>query len=82
LVKKEQEEGGERIAREEEEEDEKMVREEEEREGEQLVKLEFRLLDGTNLGPRKYAMETTITTIKENILLQWPQGMSFFLSFS
>jgi len=41
--------------------------EEEEEEGEQLVKLEFRLFDGTNVSPRKYAMKTTIATIKENI---------------
>jgi hypothetical protein len=41
--------------------------EEEEEEGEQLVKLEFRLFDGTNVSPRKYAMKTTIARIKENL---------------
>lgn len=51
-----------------------MAREEEEKEGGQLVELKFRLFDGTDLGPRKYATETTIATIKENILSQWPQG--------
>jgi hypothetical protein len=40
--------------------------------GSQLVKLEFRLFDGTDLSPSKYVMQTTIATIKENILLQWP----------
>ncbi len=55
--------------------------EEEEKEGEQLVELKFRLFDGTDLGPRKYATETTIATIKENILSQWPQGTAFSSSF-
>jgi hypothetical protein len=48
------------------------------------MKLKFRLFDGTDLGPRKYVTKTTITTIttiKENIILQWPQGTSFFFSF-
>jgi hypothetical protein len=58
-----------------------MAGEEEEKEGEQLVELKFRLFDGTDLGPRKYATETTIATIKENILSQWPQGTAFSSSF-
>jgi hypothetical protein len=39
------------------------------------------LFDGINLGPRKYAIETTIAMIKENIILQWPQGTYFSSSF-
>jgi hypothetical protein len=58
-----------------------MAGEEEEKEGEQLVELKFRLFDGTDLGPRKYATETTIATIKENILSQWPQGTAFSSPF-
>ncbi len=58
-----------------------MAREEEEKEGEQLVELKFRLFDGTDLGPRKYATETTIATIKENILSQWPQGTAYSSPF-
>jgi hypothetical protein len=58
-----------------------MAGEEEEKEGEQLVELKFRLFDGTDLGPRKYATETTIATIKENILSQWPQGTAFSSAF-
>jgi hypothetical protein len=58
-----------------------MAGEEKEKEGEQLVELKFRLFDGTDLGPRKYGTETTIATIKENILSQWPQGTAFSSPF-
>ncbi|KAL3687521.1 hypothetical protein R1sor_013830 [Riccia sorocarpa] len=40
--------------------------------GEDLVELKFRLYDGTDIGPSKYAPATTVATLKESILAQWP----------
>jgi hypothetical protein len=42
--------------------------------GDDLVELKFRLYDGTDIGPNKYAPASTIATLKESILSQWPQG--------
>ncbi|XP_042501727.1 membrane-anchored ubiquitin-fold protein 3-like isoform X4 [Macadamia integrifolia] len=41
---------------------------------EELVELKFRLFDGTDIGPNKYSPTTTVGTVKELILAQWPKG--------
>lgn len=39
----------------------------------ELLELKFRLYDGTDIGPNKYALTTTIGSLKESILAQWPR---------
>ena len=46
--------------------------------GEDLVELKFRLADGTDIGPSKYSPATTVSSLKEKILAQWPKGYSTF----
>ncbi|XP_065847639.1 membrane-anchored ubiquitin-fold protein 3-like [Euphorbia lathyris] len=41
--------------------------------GENLFELKFRLADGTDIGPSKYSPATTVTTLKEKIIAQWPR---------
>lgn len=41
---------------------------------EQLVEVKFRLFDGTDIGPRKYSLSTTVVSLKEKIIAQWPKG--------
>ncbi|XP_074579416.1 membrane-anchored ubiquitin-fold protein 3-like [Curcuma longa] len=41
---------------------------------EDLVELKFRIFDGTDIGPNKYEPSTTVASLKEFILAQWPQG--------
>ncbi|KAJ7556275.1 hypothetical protein O6H91_05G077100 [Diphasiastrum complanatum] len=41
--------------------------------GEELLELKFRLIDGTDIGPCKYELATTVQALKESILSQWPQ---------
>ncbi|XP_043707631.1 membrane-anchored ubiquitin-fold protein 3-like isoform X2 [Telopea speciosissima] len=40
---------------------------------EELIELKFRLFDGTDIGPNKYSPSTTVGTLKELILAQWPK---------
>uniref|UniRef100_A0A7I4DSM4 Ubiquitin-like domain-containing protein n=1 Tax=Physcomitrium patens TaxID=3218 RepID=A0A7I4DSM4_PHYPA len=40
---------------------------------EELVELKFRLHDGTDIGPNRYAPTTTVANMKESILNQWPK---------
>lgn len=42
--------------------------------GEELIEIKFRLFDGTDIGPNKYHPATTVESLKEIILTQWPQG--------
>lgn len=39
----------------------------------ELLELKFRLYDGTDIGPNKYALTTTVASLKESILSQWPK---------
>ncbi|KAG6419965.1 hypothetical protein SASPL_116479 [Salvia splendens] len=39
-----------------------------------LVELKFRLADGSDIGPSKYSSTTTVTSLKETIISEWPQG--------
>ncbi|XP_021285219.1 membrane-anchored ubiquitin-fold protein 6 isoform X1 [Herrania umbratica] len=41
--------------------------------GEDLVELKFRLADGSDIGPSKYSPATTVASLKEKILAQWPR---------
>ncbi|XP_057469279.1 membrane-anchored ubiquitin-fold protein 6-like [Actinidia eriantha] len=41
--------------------------------GEDLVELKFRLADGTDIGPNKHSPSTTMGSLKEKILAQWPK---------
>eukprot|EP00249_Psilotum_nudum_P017397 c26300_g1_i1 orf=637-993(-) len=40
---------------------------------EELLELKFRLIDGTDIGPKKYSTTTTVATLKKSILAQWPK---------
>ncbi|KAH6786701.1 membrane-anchored ubiquitin-fold protein 6 precursor [Perilla frutescens var. hirtella] len=40
---------------------------------EELVELKFRLADGSDIGPSKYSSSTTVTSLKEKIIAQWPK---------
>lgn len=40
---------------------------------EDLIDIKFRLADGTDIGPNKYAPPTTVASLKENIVAHWPQ---------
>ncbi|MCO5589486.1 hypothetical protein L7F22_043453 [Adiantum nelumboides] len=42
-----------------------------------LLELKFRLYDGTDIGPNMYALTTTISNLKENILSQWPKEKEY-----
>ncbi|CAL5384179.1 hypothetical protein CsSME_00014392 [Camellia sinensis var. sinensis] len=41
--------------------------------GEDLIELKFRLADGTDIGPSKYNPSTTVGSLKEKIIAQWPK---------
>ncbi|XP_044475021.1 membrane-anchored ubiquitin-fold protein 6 isoform X2 [Mangifera indica] len=40
---------------------------------EDLIELKFRLADGTDIGPNKYSPATTVASLKEKIIAQWPK---------
>lgn len=47
------------------------------------LEIKFRLSDGSDIGPKSFAAATSIATLKESILAQWPKGwlcclLSFF----
>ncbi|KAI7978904.1 Membrane-anchored ubiquitin-fold protein 6 [Camellia lanceoleosa] len=41
--------------------------------GEDLIELKFKLADGIDIGPSKYSPSTTVGSLKEKILAQWPK---------
>ncbi|KAG6402435.1 hypothetical protein SASPL_134628 [Salvia splendens] len=41
----------------------------------ELVELKFRLADGSDIGPSKYNSSATVTSLKENIIAQWPKDL-------
>ncbi|XXG84170.1 hypothetical protein AAC387_Pa10g1746 [Persea americana] len=41
--------------------------------GDERLELKFRLYDGSDIGPGKYAASTTIETLKERLVAEWPQ---------
>lgn len=43
-------------------------------EGEQQVELKFRIYDGTDIGHNTYALSTSVATLKQRLVSEWPQG--------
>ncbi|MQL87400.1 hypothetical protein Taro_019951 [Colocasia esculenta] len=39
----------------------------------ELLEIRFRLPDGSDIGPRRYSLATTVATLKESIIAQWPK---------
>ncbi|XP_057769682.1 membrane-anchored ubiquitin-fold protein 2-like isoform X2 [Salvia miltiorrhiza] len=37
------------------------------------LEIKFRLTDGSDIGPRNFPVATSIATLKENIIAQWPR---------
>ncbi|XP_052191492.1 membrane-anchored ubiquitin-fold protein 1-like isoform X2 [Diospyros lotus] len=37
------------------------------------VEIKFRLIDGSDIGPKSFPAATTVSTLKETILAQWPK---------
>ncbi|CAM8987595.1 hypothetical protein QQ045_007845 [Rhodiola kirilowii] len=37
------------------------------------LEIKFRLLDGSDIGPKRFSSATSVSTLKENILAQWPK---------
>ncbi|XP_011098712.1 membrane-anchored ubiquitin-fold protein 1 [Sesamum indicum] len=37
------------------------------------LEIKFRLTDGTDIGPRNFPVATSVATLKENIIAQWPK---------
>lgn len=44
------------------------------------LEIKFRLSDGSDIGPKSFPAATSVSTLKESILAQWPKGW-FFCSF-
>ncbi|XP_030515790.1 membrane-anchored ubiquitin-fold protein 4 [Rhodamnia argentea] len=40
---------------------------------EDLVELKFRLYDGSDIGPFQYSPTSTVATLKERIVAEWPK---------
>ncbi|KAF5725391.1 hypothetical protein HS088_TW23G00113 [Tripterygium wilfordii] len=38
------------------------------------VEIRFRLMDGSDIGPKSFSAATSVATLKESILIQWPRG--------
>ncbi|XP_026450115.1 membrane-anchored ubiquitin-fold protein 3-like isoform X2 [Papaver somniferum] len=38
------------------------------------IELKFRIFDGTDIAHTNYASTTTVATLKERLVAQWPQG--------
>ncbi|KAI7727646.1 hypothetical protein M8C21_003437 [Ambrosia artemisiifolia] len=39
----------------------------------ELIEVKFRLADGTDIGPSKYSSITTVGSLKEKVISQWPK---------
>ncbi|KAI3672402.1 hypothetical protein L6452_38488 [Arctium lappa] len=39
----------------------------------ELIEVKFRLADGTDIGPSKYTSFTTVGSLKDKIISQWPK---------
>lgn len=48
---------------------------------EELIEVKFRLADGTDIGPGKYSSISTVGSLKEKIISQWPKGYLFLEIF-
>ncbi|KAM3752089.1 hypothetical protein ACB098_04G162600 [Castanea mollissima] len=43
---------------------------------EDLVDIKFRLYDGSDLGPFRYSSTSTVDTLKQRVVSDWPKGKS------
>ncbi|KAG4395778.1 hypothetical protein GLYMA_19G028200v4 [Glycine max] len=41
------------------------------------LEIKFLLSDGTDIGPKSYAAATSIATLKESVLAQWPKDKEY-----
>ncbi|XP_047341585.1 membrane-anchored ubiquitin-fold protein 6-like [Impatiens glandulifera] len=41
--------------------------------GEDLIEVKFRLADGSDIGPNQYSPTTTVGSLKEKLVAQWPK---------
>lgn len=46
-------------------------------EGEELIELKFRMFDGTDIGHSTYAPSTTVATLKQKLVAEWPKGQLY-----
>ncbi|KAK4354656.1 hypothetical protein RND71_026850 [Anisodus tanguticus] len=42
----------------------------------ELVEIKFRLADGSDIGPNKYASSTTVGSLKEKLIAQWSKAIT------
>ncbi|XP_028073892.1 membrane-anchored ubiquitin-fold protein 3-like [Camellia sinensis] len=45
-------------------------------EGEEHIELKFRIYDGTDIAHTTYAPSTTVATLKQRLVAEWPQDKS------
>lgn len=38
------------------------------------LEIKFRLIDGSDIGPKSFPVAMSVATLKENIIAQWPKG--------
>lgn len=48
-------------------------------EGEELIELRFRIYDGIDIAHGTYEASMTVSTLKQRIIAEWPQGYILFL---
>lgn len=45
------------------------------------IELKFRIFDGTDVAHANYPSTTTVATIKERLVAEWPKGLELFRLF-
>lgn len=45
------------------------------------LEIKFRLIDGTDIGPKSFPVAASVANLKESILAQWPKGNLSLLFF-
>ena len=48
---------------------------------EELIQLKFRIYDGTDIGPFRYPPTSTVATLKDRVVSDWPKGCRFLHIF-
>lgn len=43
-------------------------------EGEERMELKFRIYDGTDIAHTTYSSSTTVGSLKQKLIAEWPQG--------
>lgn len=51
-------------------------------EGEEGIELKFRIFDGTDIGHRTYPPSTTVATLKQRLVAEWPQGWLYASNYT